>query len=291
MRATTYRLLAVSFTAYFWAATSARAQLGSFTQSPLASGGSYLSELTDEQSGDNFSFASRSRVLSVVWWGVYLTPSPEADDFTVRFFQPALGNPKLTADFSFTDGAVTRTNSGLFDSFGDPIYRYQVQLPTTSAVVFPAGATRYLSVVNDTVDGWFWQVNSASGSNWFRFDELDPWQASAGGNLAFEVHGVTLLPGDFDADYDVDGQDFLVWQRTVGSTSELAADSSGDGVVNAADLALWRTSFGSSAPPAAASATAIPEPSGLALLAVGWATAVASRRLLRGFPSTDAACR
>jgi len=86
-----------------------------------------------------------------------------------------------------------------------------------------------------------------------------------------------LSSGDYDADGDVDGADFLVWQRELGSTASLAADGSGNGVVDAADLALWRLSFGAGMINAPASAT--PEPSSLVVLIVGaMSIAVVARR-------------
>ena len=52
--------------------------------------------------------------------------------------------------------------------------------------------------------------------------------------------------GDFTDDGQVDGADFLSWQRTLGATVEpsAAADGSGDGVINADDLAAWQDGFG-----------------------------------------------
>ncbi len=67
------------------------------------------------------------------------------------------------------------------------------------------------------------------------------------------------LPGDYDNDADVDGNDFLLWQRTLGSTTSLAADGNGNGVVDAGDLTVWRTNFGAGGAASAASA-AVPEP-------------------------------
>jgi hypothetical protein len=70
---------------------------------------------------------------------------------------------------------------------------------------------------------------------------------------------------DFDGDNDVDGQDFLIWQRGLGVGTTLAAgDADGNGMVDAADLAVWKSQFGGGASVAAVGA--VPEPSGLALI-------------------------
>jgi hypothetical protein len=70
---------------------------------------------------------------------------------------------------------------------------------------------------------------------------------------------------DFDNDNDVDGNDFLIWQRGVGvGNSNATGDADGNGIVNGADLTAWRSEFG---PASTAAAGAIPEPS-TALLAV-----------------------
>ena len=61
--------------------------------------------------------------------------------------------------------------------------------------------------------------------------------------------------GDFDGDTDVDGRDFLIWQRG-GSPNSLGAG----------DLALWQTNYGAGG---LAAVSAVPEPSSVILLMLG----------------------
>ena len=84
---------------------------------------------------------------------------------------------------------------------------------------------------------------------------------------------LTLAVGDFDFDADVDGADFLVWQREVGAAHPSPADMDRNGLVDADDLGLWRDRFGA-APSSLSTAFAIAEPSAAAamlpLFALGW---------------------
>jgi len=78
-----------------------------------------------------------------------------------------------------------------------------------------------------------------------------------GANDGNDVSLIATHPGDFDFDLDVDGGDFLIWQR--GGTADMAAD-----------YADWEANFGAVAPAVAASTAAVvPEPAGLVLGLVG----------------------
>ena len=75
---------------------------------------------------------------------------------------------------------------------------------------------------------------------------------------------VVIESADFDGDDDVDGSDFLAWQRGFGKTTGAVpedGDSDQDGDVDEQDLLTWQSQFGSedpllglSAPPQAAAA-------------------------------------
>jgi hypothetical protein len=67
----------------------------------------------------------------------------------------------------------------------------------------------------------------------------------------------TSPPGDYDVDGDVDGGDFLNWQRQLGSTvpTGTGADGSDNGMVDAADLQVWKEAFGDVGTPPAGGTT------------------------------------
>ncbi len=85
-----------------------------------------------------------------------------------------------------------------------------------------------------------------------------------GNDVVLSLVASPFSRADFDFDGDVDGADFLAWQRGYGQATP--GDADGNGVVDAADLAIWKNEFGSAVVAAATPANAtVPEPSGLLL--------------------------
>ena len=75
---------------------------------------------------------------------------------------------------------------------------------------------------------------------------------------------------DFDDDDDVDGNDFLIWQRGVGGangTGNANGNADDDTDVDGNDLAIWKSEFGT--PQAASAASPVPEPAGVLLATLG----------------------
>lgn len=85
--------------------------------------------------------------------------------------------------------------------------------------------------------------------------------------LFTSVEELDIPDGDHDFDGDVDGTDFLSWQRGFGSTVDVAADNNGDAIVDGDDLLFWQTNFGVSS--VALTLNSVPEPSTFALMALG----------------------
>jgi hypothetical protein len=85
------------------------------------------------------------------------------------------------------------------------------------------------------------------------------------------------IAGDFDGNGQVDGADFLAWQRTLGQPAVpvgSGADGDHNGVVDGPDLDVWRTAFA----PLLSGATAVPEAGSIVLVVIGGLGVMAARR-------------
>lgn len=88
---------------------------------------------------------------------------------------------------------------------------------------------------------------------------------------------IRIATADFDQDGDVDGDDFLTWQRGFGIGSTLPeGDADGNGEVDAGDLAAWQFQFGSTNA-VVPIGSAVPEPAGLMAVAFLVVVRAASR--------------
>ncbi|MDZ4656545.1 MAG: SUMF1/EgtB/PvdO family nonheme iron enzyme [Bythopirellula sp.] len=93
------------------------------------------------------------------------------------------------------------------------------------------------------------------------------------GGIGFRIASLfeaTVAPNaDFDQDTDVDGRDFLIWQRGFGLSGQLdnnLGDANFDGTIDELDLVVWQDQYAIG--PLVAEITAIPEPSSLLLVVV-----------------------
>jgi hypothetical protein len=254
----------------------------------------------------------------------WVRPAPTAfgqenEDLTFRFAKPTGGfingqivytgipNNTLTLNVDPTTGAAQLVNGS---SFTVSIDAYAVTSATQSLRV--ANGT-WNSLDDQNTSGGNWHEANASTS---QLSELltnggltlapnakvnlgMPFNAATGiQDLVFRfATTVSDTSGDFDASGNVDGNDFLLWQRSLGSANDSPINNNGDdlGGVTGGDLARWKTKFGSVitgntpgfitgkvvySPLVAAdvAAAAVPEPSSLALLAGAALAAIGSRR-------------
>lgn len=94
---------------------------------------------------------------------------------------------------------------------------------------------------------------------------------------SFTVVGLETS-ADFDEDTDVDGLDFLTWQKGFGAAGGLGqGDANNSGTVDGADLTVWEEQFGQLGGTLAATA-AVPEPQSIYLLLSGMLAVLGRRR-------------
>jgi autotransporter-associated beta strand protein len=132
----------------------------------------------------------------------------------------------------------------------------------------PAG-TETFTLINNTGTG---AINGAFG-NYAQGAAVDlagktfyiNYMGGTGNDVVLSATQPSTEDADFDGDGDVDGADFLTWQRNFGTAGDKAhGNANGDSVVDGLDLTVWRNQFGGGSP--AIAAAAVPEPASAALL-------------------------
>ena len=107
------------------------------------------------------------------------------------------------------------------------------------------------------------------------YDPSSQWNANEINDGIELLRAVIDVPfsADFNNDTDVDGLDFLTWQRGFGPVSSTTLPSDGDADfdsdVDRFDFEYWESKFGSQVVPASTNAFNVPEPSTLLLALVG----------------------
>jgi parallel beta-helix repeat protein len=94
----------------------------------------------------------------------------------------------------------------------------------------------------------------------------------AGGAFDVGAFEFGALAGDYNRDGKVDGGDYTVWRKTLGTAVSryAGADGDGSGVIEQADYAKWRSGFGGAAGGAGATLEngAVPEPQSMSMVVV-----------------------
>ena len=153
-------------------------------------------------------------------------------------------NRDVTTDVEDIESAVYTAST--FENLELFLYNVDDLAMPVASSISPLDNVEHLFLSSPTTGNYIFEVRSASGA------VASPLSYS----LAWDIDVPEMVTaGDFDIDGDVDGADFLKWQR--GELSNPLSSS---------DLANWQASFGDVASSVAAASTAVPEPSSFVLL-------------------------
>lgn len=164
-----------------------------------------------------------------------------------------------------TDYSITIPADNAWHSVRFSITASDFERSANNTEIIPIGAAQVLN------DVYHLRIFHSTISGEFRGDEMEG---------RFYLDNISTQDADFDADRDVDGADFLVWQRGLGvGGSQPDGDADYSGVVNATDLRAWRNQSGLvTAPPAV---LGVPEPAAATLATIAtmaWLASGACRR-------------
>ena len=128
----------------------------------------------------------------------------------------------------------------------------------------------YLRLALTRSTGGIYITNDVMNNPWDTLPSY--WQAEVDAVAAINA---ALLPADFNDNGTVDASDLNRWRTGFGVTeaTKFQGDANGDGVVDGADFLQWQQQSGQTSLPAAASASAVPEPT-TAILAAAAALAI-----------------
>lgn len=146
-----------------------------------------------------------------------------------RFTAPFAGNAEVSVQYR---ASASRATSAVYEiNTGDGVETASTNQTINSFTWVPLGA-------------YFFQPGE-------RTITLNALLSSGGSVVNADAVRVILTAGtapddaDFNADGDVDGADFLTWQRGLGGPGDLAdGDANGDNLVDGEDLTVWQAQFG-----------------------------------------------
>jgi len=214
---------------------------------------------------------------SVTWRAIASTASIDARGNAVVGANTPVYNMKLGQQEKIADGFNDLWDGSLdsipaYDEFG----QLRTLDPWTGSL--PSGLRAAGSTLGHASGTAWCGRPSLINGNWITFFEPSTQSLLAVYALS---ETITVTDADFNQDNQVDGLDFLAWQRGVGGPASLAnGDANGDGNVDGADLAIWEQSYGEEVTFNAAAILAVPEPSAALLVAIGLIVAASGHHRL-----------
>jgi hypothetical protein len=142
----------------------------------------------------------------------------------------------------------------------------------TNHLNFPFSYLPQILTLDDTFEARYLRIEIDSA---YKFDVTDTFAYAIVGEVVVEAQSPALgLPGDFDLDQDVDGDDLAEWQSEFGLTAVGDADEDGDSDGN--DFLIWQRQLGTTN--ATPTVAAVPEPTGVLLTLFAGIAGLLTRR-------------
>jgi hypothetical protein len=243
---------------------------------------------------------------ATVTWANSIAALPQYADYTAAL---------LTHNYLQSDNTRSTTVNVADDASGETLWQNLIKTHSNFEMVFNghfggdgvgfldstdnAGKTVHQMFLNSQFetlggDGWIRLIEFLQDGKTVRVRTYSPFQDlyRTGPNYNFEFQLTPLPPvlGDYNGNHVVDAADYVLWRKTLGTRTNLAADGSNDGIINQLDYTFWRQRFGNPLPPGASSSISeVPEIATLQLLCVaaciGPALFPRRNASLTGYPS------
>ncbi len=145
--------------------------------------------------------------------------------------------------------------SGTPDSLGATVLTHRHQTVVRSRVIVDTDPIRPSSILlssdaaRTTVSALEWYAVQVHTQQSMTAAEREAFILSDQMFVQQDVGVVVQLSADFNGDNTVNGDDFLIWQLYVGTSSgatKAMGDANGDGAVNGQDFLCWQAAFGQS---------------------------------------------
>ena len=231
--------------------------------------------------GDSIAGATSEVLGLVTMGGAYAAGATGSRTYTssatFAIDLSSLSNPRQDLIVALLDTNVVGAG---FDSMQFQIQREGVNPPIVNQTFNSvAAANAFLSdnVINLGSNG---VVNVSGDLNLVFSLSLTTNDVGAGFSFDLLFGNSTFGSADFDVDGDVDGSDFLTWQRGFGvGTTKAQGDANADSVVNGSDLDVWKNQYGFVATSIAA-VDGVPEPMSASMMVTATLLVVAGRRFM-----------
>ena len=173
----------------------------------------------------------------------------------------SLNRPSLASNTSGGSGGVFNSSGGFYNSGSGCVFLTDVTAPGQLPVAgsYARGKTAVASGLGSVAKSNCQTPKNSAGTRYspwydafFGISFHDPgltphvWTPNQHSNTGTGSQRFTSPSADFDADGDVDGDDFLTWQAGFGSQVPpgTSGDADGDGTVDGDDFLVWQTQFG-----------------------------------------------